>query len=56
MSELISIKLTVAQVDLLIDTLEDCNDCGPLSEGWQSMELVSLKNTIEAYKLESGNK
>ena len=55
LDELISVKLTSAQLDLLIDTLEDCNDCGPHYDGWQSMELVSLKNTIESYKKESAN-
>ena len=52
MSELITIKLTSAQLDRLIDTLEDVNDCGPLYEGWQSIELVELKCVIESYKLD----
>jgi len=54
LNKLISVKLTSAQLDLLVDTLEDCNDCGPSHEGWQSMELVTLKNTIEAYQIEGG--
>jgi len=53
LNKLITVKLTSAQLDLLIVSLEDVNDCGPHYEGWQSMELVSLKNTIESYKLEA---
>lgn len=53
MSKLIKLELTSVQLDTLIDILEDHNDCGPMHEGWQSMELVQLKCTVESYKLDN---
>ena len=52
-SKLITITLTPAQLDMLIDTLEDTTDCGSLDEGWQSAGLIELRCIIESYKLEN---
>jgi len=52
-SKLINITLTPAQLDMLVDTLEDITDCGSLDEGWQSAGLIELKHVIESYKFES---
>jgi len=42
----IILKLTENQLMLLVETLGEHEDRGPIDEGWQSPELAELSKTV----------